>query len=171
MTFRSTSRTNLPSNMNNANNSTNATGTGGAPASSNPFLESYRAWSERTPWVTRVTTITVLVFYIISFFFDMQLYLTNIPRYTLFRFEVYRLILSPLVGNSILFLIIMLLSYPAIGKSLGTVLICFIFSPNRFKNGDVYGICLFSCTDFSDRCRCQLCFRRLLFPALLNGHQ
>jgi hypothetical protein len=88
---------------------------GPATSSSNPFLESYRAWSERTPFFTRFTTISIIVVYILSFFISLDRWLANIPYYSIQYGEVYRIVLSPLVGNSLLFLLIMLLSFPAVG--------------------------------------------------------
>lgn len=108
---------NMMSSGGNPSTTSNAGGTAATPPS-NPFLDSYRAWSERTPFITRITTILVLVVYILSFFFDLDNYLVNIPLRSVNYFEFYRIILSPLVGNSIIFLIIMLLSFPAIGTKM-----------------------------------------------------
>lgn len=108
---------NMMSSGGNPSTTSNAGGTAANPPS-NPFLDSYRAWSERTPFITRITTILVLVVYILSFFFDLDNYLTNIPLRSVNYFEFYRILLSPLVGNSIIFLIIMLLSFPAIGTKM-----------------------------------------------------
>ena len=102
---------------------------------SNPFLESYRAWSERTPWITRVSTIIVLVSYVLSFFLDLEEFLANIPQFSIFYFEFYRIFLSPLVGNSFIFLLIMLLSYPAIGKNVQYFTHSNSLSRDRFKDG------------------------------------
>ena len=108
---------NMMSSANNYNSTTStSTNTNtGSPPPTNPFLESYRAWADRTPFITRTTTIFVLVMYILSFFIQLDLYLANIPYYSIQYFEFYRIILSPFVGNSIIFLIIMLLSFPAVG--------------------------------------------------------
>jgi hypothetical protein len=45
--------------------------------------------------------IILVASYIISFFFQSAVVLGNVPYFTVFSFEVYRLILSPFVGNSI----------------------------------------------------------------------
>jgi hypothetical protein len=98
-----------------ASNNQQTSSDGPATSSSNPFLESYRAWSERTPFFTRCTTISILAVYILSFFISLDRWLANIPYYSIQYGEIYRIILSPLVGNSLLFLLILLLSFPAVG--------------------------------------------------------
>lgn len=117
ITYRAAS--NIMSSASNYNPSTSSSignaESSGPPAPSNPILESYRAWADRTPFITRTTTIIVLIMYILSFFVQLDLYLANIPYYSIQYFEFYRIIFSPLVGNSIIFLIIMLLSFPAVG--------------------------------------------------------
>lgn len=85
------------------------------PSSGNPFLQSYQAWSVRTPYVTRTSTIVLTIVYILTWFINLQSWWANIPYYTLFYFEIYRLILSPLVGNSLLTLILAYLVYPSLG--------------------------------------------------------
>jgi membrane associated rhomboid family serine protease len=86
------------------------------PQPGNPLAQSYAAWAEKTPFLTRTLTITAVVLYILSFFISLDLYFGNIPKYTLFRFEIYRLILSPLVGNSILTLLLGLFMFVPSGS-------------------------------------------------------
>ena len=95
-----------PSSSNGAENASN----------SNPLLNYYQQWSERTPYVTRVTTVSLCFLYILSFFIPLDSYLGNTPFFVVQHFEIYRLLLSPLVGNSILSLIIILLSYPTMAQ-------------------------------------------------------
>lgn len=96
-----------PSSSAGGNNANNA---------ANPWLNYYQQWSERTPYVTRFTTVSLCCLYILSFFVPLDSYLGNMPFFTIQHFEIYRLLLSPLVGNSILSLIIILLSYPAMAQ-------------------------------------------------------
>lgn len=92
-----------------------------APQSSgNPFLQSYQAWAVRTPYVTRISTVVLTVIYIMTWFIDLQSWFANVPKFTLFYFEVYRLILSPLVGNSLITLILVYLVYPSLGVKMET---------------------------------------------------
>ncbi len=92
-----------------------ANGAGTPATGTNPFLQSYQAWSERTPYVTRTTCIGLVVLFLISFFIRFELYLADIPFFTLYHFEIYRLILSPFIGNSILFLVLLLFTFPTLG--------------------------------------------------------
>lgn len=57
--------------------------------------------------------IAVMAAYIISWFFDMEMALGNIPYYSIMHFEVYRIFLSFLVGNSILSVIMIALFFPS----------------------------------------------------------
>ena len=93
-------------------NTASGSGTGGNGSSGNPYVDYYNRWSDSTPYVTRTSIIGIVVVYILSWFFTLDRILANIPYYTIFYFEVYRLILSPLVGNSILNVIIIMLFYP-----------------------------------------------------------
>lgn len=95
----------------------NATGNGsGSPvAGTNPLLQSYQAWSERTPFVTRTTCIALVILFIFSFFIKFDIYLSDIPFFTVYHFEIYRIFLSPFIGNSILFLVLLLFTFPTLG--------------------------------------------------------
>lgn len=86
-----------------------------APAG-NPVLDYYQQWSSRTPFVSRWTCIWIVIVYILSWIFRADMSFGNIPFYTLTHFEVYRLILSPLVGNSLLNVVILLFMFPSIGQ-------------------------------------------------------
>lgn len=88
-----------------------------APAG-NPALEFYNRWSDKTPYATRVIVIGLVVEYILSFFLPFEDYLGNTPQYTILHFEIYRLLFAPFVGNSILTLILSLMSFPSMGSRL-----------------------------------------------------
>ena len=79
----------------------------------NPVLASYERWSASTPFVTRSAMVGIVIAYILSFFFDAEIALGNIPYYSIMHFEVYRIFLSFLVGNSILSLIMIALFFPS----------------------------------------------------------
>ena len=50
------------------------------PASNdNPILSYYREWSDKTPYVTRVTMIVLVVSYLVSFFVPSDTVLGNTP--------------------------------------------------------------------------------------------
>lgn len=81
-------------------------------APDNPILSYYREWSEKTPYVTRSTMIILLVSYVVSFFIETDKLLGNKPY---FAYEAYRLFLSPLVGNTLLNVVLVGLFFPALG--------------------------------------------------------
>lgn len=86
--------------------------------STNPAIKFYQAWAEKTPFVTRTIVIGIVCEYILSFFLPFEDYLGNETRYTLFRFEIYRLLFSPMVGNSLITMVLILLSFPSMGSKL-----------------------------------------------------
>lgn len=105
----------------------------------NPLIQSYHAWSERTPFVTRVTTIALVVVYLLSFFFPLDSLLVNIPYFTVIRLQLYRLLFSSFVGNSLLNLIVLLLAFPALGlkmeASMGsTAFLCLLLTLHFLVN-------------------------------------
>ena len=81
----------------------------------NPILTFYREWSDKTPFVTRSAMILLLVTYLVSFPVDLDAYFGNVPYFSILNFEVYRLFLSPFVGNSIFNVVLMALFFPAMG--------------------------------------------------------
>ena len=81
----------------------------------NPILTFYREWSDKTPFVTRSAMILLLVTYLVSFPVDLDGYFGNVPYFSILNFEVYRLFLSPFVGNSIFNVVLMALFFPAMG--------------------------------------------------------
>lgn len=87
-------------------------------SNSNPVLDYYQRFCDKTPFVTRTLTVFIVVEYILSFFIHFEDYLGNVTRFTILGFEIYRMLLSPFVGNSILTLIILLISYPSIGSQM-----------------------------------------------------
>ena len=90
----------------------------GAPTGDNPVLTYYREWCDRNPFVTRNVMVLLVICWIASFFFEADHVLGNTTFFTIFSFEVYRLILSPLVGNSILMLVLLVFFFPAMGAKM-----------------------------------------------------
>lgn len=60
----------------------------------------------------------IILTYLFSWIFDLDKVLGNMPFFTLFNFEVYRVILSPIVGNSIMSVILIALFYPVMGRKM-----------------------------------------------------
>jgi membrane associated rhomboid family serine protease len=81
----------------------------------NPILSYYREWADKTPYVTRSLMIVLIVSYIVSLFVESDKLLGNTPFFTILNYEVYRLILSPLVDNSIFNIVLVALFFPGMG--------------------------------------------------------
>ena len=90
----------------------------GQPIQGNPLLRYYDMWSQTTPAVTRSSTIALVILYLFSWIIDLVEYLGNTPYYTIYYIELYRIILSPFVGNSLLSVIFILLFYPTMASRL-----------------------------------------------------
>jgi len=88
------------------------------PPPTNPILTAYENFVQNTPYITRTIISIQGVSYLISWFFDAEYALGNIPHFTIFRFEIYRIVLSPLVNSSLLSLIFAYWSFKAHGKRL-----------------------------------------------------
>ena len=86
----------------------------------NPILTYYREWSDKTPYVTRVSMIALLVTYLISFVLPLDTNLGNTTYFSILNFEVYRLFLSPMVGNSIFNIVLIALFFPGMGARMET---------------------------------------------------
>lgn len=88
------------------------------PPPPNPVLSAYEGFVRDTPLVTRYTLTTLLVSWFISFFMSPSLALGTIPYFCVFKFELYRIILSPLVCESTLTLIFAYICFIDNGKRL-----------------------------------------------------
>jgi membrane associated rhomboid family serine protease len=88
------------------------------PPPPNPVLTAYEGFIQRTPLVTRSILSIQVVSYIFSWFVNPHYALANIPQFTLFQFEIYRVLLSPLVNTSFFSLIFAFLSFMEHGKRL-----------------------------------------------------
>lgn len=95
------------------------------PPPPNPFLTAYENFVQNTPYLTRSILIIQVISYVVSWLWNPHYALANIPHFVLFRFEVYRIILSPLVNTQLITLIFAFLSFAELGKrleySMGTV--------------------------------------------------
>jgi len=87
------------------------------PPPPNPVLTAYEGFVQSTPLVTRYILSIQFVSYLFSWVVNPHLALANIPQFVL-QFEVYRLVLSPLVNTSIISLIFAFLSFVDHGKRL-----------------------------------------------------
>ena len=76
----------------------------------------YQQWSQQTPYITRSTCIALVAIYLVTFFIQADGILGNIPFFTITHFEIYRIFTSPLVGNSLLNVIILMFIFPQIAS-------------------------------------------------------
>ena len=72
------------------------------PEDNNPINRAYEAWAARTPVVCRGLCVGLAACYGFSWILDLQRGLETVPFRIVRRFELWRLILSPCVGNSLL---------------------------------------------------------------------
>lgn len=88
------------------------------PPPPNPILNGYEQFVQDTPFVTRSILTTLGATWVLGCFVDLSYATATIPYYCLWRFEVYRLLISPLICQSILTLIFAYLSLTDNGKRL-----------------------------------------------------
>ncbi|CAM9843757.1 unnamed protein product, partial [Chrysoparadoxa australica] len=91
---------------------------GGGEPPPNPVLSAYNGWAGRTPFMSRSIMISLVVTFIITCFSDLERALSNTLYFTIFHFEIYRLVTANLFSSSLLSAIFGLLSFSTIGPSL-----------------------------------------------------
>ena len=85
----------------------------------NQLLAAYKGWAEKTAYTTRTIVLTICILTLLSIFgLDFTLYFANIPAFSIMHFEIYRIVLSPLVSNSFITLILMFFFFPTMGTQL-----------------------------------------------------
>ncbi len=75
------------------------------PPNANPVLTAYESYLRDTPLITRYVLNATVISYLTGFFFSPAYLLANIPIFTLFKFQLYRVLTSPLVCTDILSLV------------------------------------------------------------------
>jgi hypothetical protein len=88
------------------------------PPPPNPILTAYETFVRDTPLVTRYTITIQFVSWFASFFVNPSFAIDNIPYFTIFKFEIYRIVLSPLVCQRILSLVFAYIGFVDHGKRL-----------------------------------------------------
>lgn len=95
------------------------------PPPPNPFLSAYENFRDNTPILTRTVLLVQVISYLVSWIVNPHYALANIPQFVIFQFEVYRIVLSPLVNTQLITLLFAFLSFLELGKrleySMGTV--------------------------------------------------
>jgi hypothetical protein len=98
--------------------SSNSTPAAGAAPPQNQVLNYYREWANRTPLVARSTLLVLSVMWLLSWFLPLDAeQLGNVPYFTIFYYELYRIIVSPLVGNDFISLVVTFFFYPQLAAS------------------------------------------------------
>lgn len=91
---------------------------GALPPPNNPILTAYEGFVRDTPLLSRYIVTTLLITWVVSFFFDLNFALSNIPYFSLMRLEMYRILLSPLICSHLFSLVFAYLSFVDHGKRL-----------------------------------------------------
>uniref|UniRef100_A0A7S4NJ43 Derlin n=1 Tax=Odontella aurita TaxID=265563 RepID=A0A7S4NJ43_9STRA len=97
---------------------TSLPGSHGPPPDNNPVLSAYESFVRDTPLVTRYTLTTLTLSYMLSFFLNPSMALSNAVLWSIQRLELYRIVLSPLVCESGLTLIFAYMSFVDQGRRL-----------------------------------------------------
>jgi membrane associated rhomboid family serine protease len=84
----------------------------------NPILAAYSGWASSRPLVTRSVCILLVVLFIVGVFIDLESALNNNLRYTIFNFEIYRLITASIWCTGALNLVFALLAFNQMGSKL-----------------------------------------------------
>jgi membrane associated rhomboid family serine protease len=100
------------SNFDNNNNS------GSPPPQDNPILTAYESYQKDTPFITRTIMSTQAASYVVNIFFDTSFAFANKPVFTLYQYEVYRIITSLFICSSFFSLIFAYFSFVPVGKRL-----------------------------------------------------
>lgn len=72
------------------------------PPTPNPVSTAYESYLRDTPLITRYVLNATVISYLTGFFFSPAYLFANIPIYTLFKFQLYRILTSPLICTDIL---------------------------------------------------------------------
>lgn len=111
-----------------------------SPPQPNPVLTAYESYIRDTPLVTRYVLNCLLLSFFMSFLVNPAYALANIPLFTIFKFELYRVITSPLICTDILSLFFAFMGFMNHGirleQSMGSSLFgCLFFSLTLVSNG------------------------------------
>eukprot|EP00529_Nitzschia_sp_RCC80_P029055 CAMPEP_0113503460 /NCGR_PEP_ID=MMETSP0014_2-20120614/34165_1 /TAXON_ID=2857 /ORGANISM="Nitzschia sp." /LENGTH=323 /DNA_ID=CAMNT_0000398447 /DNA_START=10 /DNA_END=978 /DNA_ORIENTATION=+ /assembly_acc=CAM_ASM_000159 len=102
------------------------------PDGTNPFRNAYESFNKDTPFVTKFVMTAQIVSWLISWFVDLTFALSNIPYFTIQRFEIYRLVTNLFICNSFFNLVFTYLSFVETGRrlerSMGSTAFAVLFS-------------------------------------------
>mmetsp|Transcript_19451 Transcript_19451/g.41028 ORF Transcript_19451/g.41028 Transcript_19451/m.41028 type:complete len:343 (-) Transcript_19451:298-1326(-) len=72
------------------------------PPQPNPVLTAYESYVRDTPLITRYVLNAIMISFFAGFFTSPAYFLANIPALTIFKFQLYRIVTSPLICTDIL---------------------------------------------------------------------
>jgi membrane associated rhomboid family serine protease len=101
------------------------------PPPPNPVLTAYESYLRDTPLITRYVLNATVISYFTGFFFSPAFLLANIPMFTIFKFQLYRIVTSPLICTDILSLFFTFMGFMNHGvrleQSMGSSLFAALF--------------------------------------------
>ena len=101
------------------------------PPAANPVLTAYESYVNSTPLITRYVLNCLLVSFFAGFLFSPAYLLANIPMLTIFKFQLYRIVTSPLICPDILSLFFAFMSFTNNGvkleQSMGSSMFAVLF--------------------------------------------
>lgn len=117
------------------------------PPTPNPFLTAYEDFIHNTPYVTRSIMLILVATYGSSWLFDPHFALATIPKFVWEDYEVYRLLLSPLVNTSFISIILAFWNFLQHGirfeRSMGSTAFAWLcFAIGSLSNTIFFLICL-----------------------------
>ena len=101
------------------------------PPTANPVLTAYESYLQSTPLITRYVLNSVLISFLAGFFFSPAYLCANIPLLTIFKFQLYRIVTSPLICSDFLSLIFAFMGFLNHGvkleQSMGSTMFALLF--------------------------------------------
>lgn len=82
----------------------------------NPLLTAYEKYLESTPLVTRYLLAGQVISYLLSWFLNLHTALATIPHQILNQYQIYRLVLSPLINTRLFNVIFSFLGFLNLGR-------------------------------------------------------
>eukprot|EP00571_Detonula_confervacea_P014570 CAMPEP_0172308700 /NCGR_PEP_ID=MMETSP1058-20130122/9219_1 /TAXON_ID=83371 /ORGANISM="Detonula confervacea, Strain CCMP 353" /LENGTH=344 /DNA_ID=CAMNT_0013021179 /DNA_START=115 /DNA_END=1149 /DNA_ORIENTATION=- len=101
------------------------------PPPANPVLTAYESYIRDTPLITRYVLNATVISFFTGFLFSPAYLLANIPQFTIFKFQLYRILTSPLICTDILSLVFTFMGFMNHGvrleQSMGSTLFAVLF--------------------------------------------
>jgi len=98
-------------------------------------------------FIKTIVLITIILYIINRFVFNLSLYISNIPFYTIYKFQIWRLFSTSLMNTGIINIILSLTLWIKFGaileSTIGTILYLFIFIINSTLIQIIYTILIF----------------------------